>query len=300
MKRKLQVGAGVINYEAGTTIVVTVRTTDAGSLTYDQALTITLTGVNEAPTAVALTASTIVGGSAQGTVVGTLSTTDQDSGDTFTYTITSQAVTGAFQIVGSALQVGSVTSTAASHDVIVRTTDAGGATFDQTLTVTFTNPAAPTDIALSATTVTENLAEGAEVAALSSTDADTAAGFTYTIVSQSVPNAFKITGDKLVAGSAGMDFEATATHTVTVRTTDPDGASYDKTFTIGVTNVVEPGETPTKPDRAARTIMAVVGLVVLVSFVACFYALLTTGGVRQSGSSAGAATASGSTLPNVK
>ena len=58
-----------------------------GSATYSKTLTITVNDVNEAPTDIDLSATAVDENLTSGTVVGGLTTTDVDSGDTFTYTL---------------------------------------------------------------------------------------------------------------------------------------------------------------------------------------------------------------------
>ena len=98
---------------------------------------------------------------------------------------------------------------------------------------------APTDIALSSNTVVENSSEGTDIGTLTTTDPDAGDSFTYTIESQAVTNAFKISGDKLQVGSGAVDFEATPSISVTVRATDSDGLTFDKTLTITLTDMNE-------------------------------------------------------------
>ena len=142
--------------------------------------------------------------------------------------------------------------------VTVRTTDSGGATFDKSFTITVTDVnEQPTGIALSSDTVAENSAEGTEVGTLTTTDPDAGDTFTYTIDNQGVVNAFKISGDKLQVGSGVVDFEATATISATVRATDSGGATYDKAFTITVTDVNEAPRCPvTRWPRTQRRALA--------------------------------------------
>ena len=62
--------------------------------------------------------------------------------------------------------------------------------------------------------------------------------FTYTLVSGtgSTDNAkFTIAGNQLKA-AASFDFEKKKTYTIRVRVTDAAGLSFEKTFTINVTN----------------------------------------------------------------
>jgi hypothetical protein len=54
-----------------------------------QTFTLTVTSVNQTPTDIALSATTIAENNAANATVGTLSTTDVDAGDTFTYTLVS-------------------------------------------------------------------------------------------------------------------------------------------------------------------------------------------------------------------
>ena len=100
---------------------------------------------------------------------------------------------------------------------------------------------APTDISLTATSIAENNEVNASVGTLSTTDADSADTFTYSLVvgSGDTDNAsFNISGNSLRAGVA-FDFETKSSYTVRVRTTDSGGATFETTFTITVANVVE-------------------------------------------------------------
>ncbi len=100
----------------------------------------------------------------------------------------------------------------------------GGAQFSGTnpiFTVISTNNA-PTDIALSATAINENVAANANVGTLSSTDPDAGNTFTYTLVSGTgdTDNAsFNISGTNLRITNS-PNFEAKSSYTVRVRTTD--------------------------------------------------------------------------------
>ncbi|PWW00622.1 Ca2+-binding RTX toxin-like protein, partial [Hoeflea marina] len=119
----------------------------------DQTLTPYAALPNHAPTNITYTGGTvketvISGGSigsaynASGVTVATLSTTDEDVGDTHTYTITSDP-SGHFAIVGNQLQVKTGQTldyeTAPSHSVTVQTTDAHGATYSRVITINVTD-----------------------------------------------------------------------------------------------------------------------------------------------------------------
>lgn len=133
----------LLNREAASSHSITVRATDADGLTFDKAFTITVTNVNEAPTGIALSASSIIEGAANGTIVGSLTRTDPDAGDTGTFSLDDDAG-GRFAIVatgattanlvvadGSLLDYG----TAQSHAITARFTDAGGLFTTQAFTI---------------------------------------------------------------------------------------------------------------------------------------------------------------------
>ena len=104
----------------------------------------------------------------------------------------------------------------------------------------FNNP--PTNIILSATTIAENNAVNAVVGTLSTTDSDVGDTlFTYSLVAGtgSTDNAsFNISGSSLRAGVA-FDYETKSSYSIRVRTTDSGGGTFEKVFTITVTDVVE-------------------------------------------------------------
>jgi Ca2+-binding RTX toxin-like protein len=114
------------------------------------ALTVDVTAVNDAPTDIAVTGGVIQedvasGGSigtaftSAGQVVATLSAVDADSGDTFTYAIVG-GDSAKYEIVGNEIRVkAGVTldfETDASDSVTVRVTDASGATFHKAVAIT--------------------------------------------------------------------------------------------------------------------------------------------------------------------
>ncbi len=131
--------------------------------------TITVTPVNDTPTDLTLSANTVAENAANGTVVGTVSGTDPDSGETKTYSILDSAG-GRFAIDSSTGQLtvadGSLLNyeAATSHTVTVRVTDRGGLTYDESFTITVTDiNDAPTIANLSGDWLSYNEGDGAVV-----------------------------------------------------------------------------------------------------------------------------------------
>ncbi|MBD2615472.1 hypothetical protein H6G94_30185 [Nostoc punctiforme FACHB-252] len=129
------------NFEAKNSYSIRVRTTDQGGLSFESPFTITINNVNEIPTAIALSASSINENVAANSVVANLSTIDPDIGDTFTYSLvpgTGSTDNAAFSIVGNQLRINNSPDfeTKSSYSIRVRTTDQGGLTFESPFTIT--------------------------------------------------------------------------------------------------------------------------------------------------------------------
>jgi len=122
----------------------------SGATTVPRSFTVA-PGGNSAPTDISLSASSINENVAANSTVGTLSTTDPDAGNTFTYTLvsgTGSTDNGAFNISGSSLRITASPNYEAknSYSVRVRTTDQGGLWYEEAFTITINdvNEPAPT------------------------------------------------------------------------------------------------------------------------------------------------------------
>ncbi|QDV82501.1 Cadherin domain protein [Stieleria magnilauensis] len=237
--------ATALDFETKSSYSVVVRSTDAGGLSVDQTFTITVSDVNETPTALTLSSSTVGADAAVGTTVGTLSTTDVDSGETFTYSLvsgTGDDDNASFSISGDELQTAATLdfSSQTSYSVRVRTTDAGGETFEQVLTIT-QGDSAPSEVTLSSDTVAENSATATVVGDLQTTDSNPNDTHTYGFVSGDGDDdnaSFTISGGQLLTAES-FDFESQDSYTIRVRSTDSSGLSVEQVLVISVTNVNE-------------------------------------------------------------
>jgi ELWxxDGT repeat protein len=99
---------------------------------------------DSAPSDLGLTPATVQEGSLPGTLVGQLTATDPDLGESFTYELLDSAG-GRFQLSGSQILVKNGRlldySQAASHNIVVRVRDYLGAALDKTLTIAVTEAA---------------------------------------------------------------------------------------------------------------------------------------------------------------
>ncbi|CAN5907001.1 hypothetical protein BH11PSE3_BH11PSE3_21750 [soil metagenome] len=120
---KLKVGQS-LDFETARFLQLTVTATDTGNLVHRQVFTIGVNNVNEAPTGIVLSSVTF-GGNQDGAVVGTLTATDPDAGETFAYAVSDSR----FEVVSGQLKLKpgqSVSPTQLTVPITVTATDAGG------------------------------------------------------------------------------------------------------------------------------------------------------------------------------
>jgi len=203
------------------------------------------TPVNNAPTDITLSPSSIAENGIDNQVVGQFSATDADGKNTFTYafdTGTGDADNSAFTIVGNELLLNNPADyeTKASYSILVKVTDSASATYSKALTVSVTdlNETAPTDITLSSSSIAENGPANQEVGQFSATDADGSDTFTYafdTGTGDADNSAFTIVGNKLKLNSPA-DFETKPSYSIFVKVTDSTSGTYSKALTVTVTD----------------------------------------------------------------
>ncbi len=241
---ELRVADGsLLDFERTATHTIRVRTTDAGGLWMEKEFVVTINDQNESPTSLTLTGTSVAENSPGGTVVGVLSGTDPDAGDTLSYTLVDNAG-GRFVLVGNELRVADSSlldfERNTTHTIRVRTTDSGGLWMEKEFVVTVTDQnEAPTSLTLTGTSVAENSPGGTVVGVLSGTDPDAGDTLSYTLV-DNAGGRFVLVGNELrVADGSLLDFERNATHTIRVRMTDRRGLTLERFFNILVTNADE-------------------------------------------------------------
>ncbi|QSB11892.1 InlB B-repeat-containing protein [Lysinibacillus fusiformis] len=206
-------------------------------------------GQNSVPTDISLNPATVEENQPTGTTVGMLSTTDPDAGETFTYSLVNGPEdndNNSFSIDGTQLKTAGVFDYEAksSFSVRIRVTDKGGQglSFDKSFTINVTDVnEAPTDISLNPTTVAENQPSGTKVGTLSATDPDAGSSFTYSLVNgagSTDNSSFSIVGNELRTNSS-FDYQTKNSYSVRIQVTDNKGLTFEKIFTISVTELNE-------------------------------------------------------------
>lgn len=247
------------NFEIKNSYSIRMRTTDQGGLFFEKQFTITINNVNETPTNITLSASTIDENNAANAVIGTLGSTDPDAANTFSYSLvagTGSTDNASFNINGSQLRASSTFNFESknSYSIRIRTTDQGGLLFEKQFTIMVSNVnETPTDITLNVTSLNENNGINFNIAAINTVDPDASNTFTYTLVSGigSIDNSsFNLNGNLLKASEV-FDFETKSSYSIRLRATDQGGLFFEKQFTITINNV---NESPTDISLSATAI----------------------------------------------
>jgi Ca2+-binding RTX toxin-like protein len=123
--------------------LITVRVTASdGAASAEDAFTITVANVNDAPSDIMLSADTVVENAPAGTVIGQIIGSDPDIDDVLGFSLAHNPG-NAFALLGTNLVVATGArldfETRASYDIVIRATDLEGAYFDKVLTVSLTD-----------------------------------------------------------------------------------------------------------------------------------------------------------------
>ena len=226
-----------------------------GALSNTGTVRVTVTGTNDAPVNTAPISKTLAANTSAS--ISGVSVDDVDS-DTVTTTVSalngkvtvgtgdgatiSNNNTSSVTISGTLAQVNAALAALvyagnagySGSDTLTIVTSDGSASDTDTVAITITAPprVAATDIQLTPVLPagSVNFNQFAFTGTLTATDAD-AGGFTFSIVSQSTPGLFSISGNTL----SSANLSQSTTYTIEVRVTqagDPSGMGYNETFTV--------------------------------------------------------------------
>ena len=240
-----------LDHEDSDSATLVIRATDSGGNSVDSEISIAINDVNEAPTAIVGSPTSVDENAEGGTVLANFSPVDADEGDTFTFDIVrfnGEIDDNPFIEID---ENGVLTVREGAdinfeqHEQLgfnLRITDSEGLSITQRFTIDVNdldeNPA-PTDITFDNTSIDENSAAGVTVANLGATDANQSTGHTFEI---SGPGAdvLEVVGDRLVVKEgAEIDFETTSEFSLTVTTTDAGGKQFTEEVTFTVNDLNE-------------------------------------------------------------
>ena len=176
--------------------------------------------INHSPTNLTLSKNNIDENQPANSVVGIFSTTDSNSGDTFTYQLVSGSGStdnAAFTIDNNQLKINTSPDfeTKSTYSIRVQTTDSAGETFQKEFTINVNDiNEPPTNLTLSKNNIDENQPANSVVGTFSTTDSNSGDTFTYQLVSgsgDSDNSAFTIDNNQLKINTS-PDFETKSTY----------------------------------------------------------------------------------------
>lgn len=203
-----------------------------------------------------LSANSLLENPIAGTVIGTLSVMGGKTNETFTYALADNlsdrfeiklnAATGLHELIvknadralfdfDTGNRYFSITITATSTD----TTGSGTVLYDTPFTINVIDNVAPTDITLSGTSVLEHSGTGTVVGNLSAFDPNPKDNLTLSLVNDAEGRFAIENGKLIVKDGSKLDFLSKSSHEITIRVTDSDNNTFDKTVTITVGDVLD-------------------------------------------------------------
>lgn len=201
-----------------------------------------------APFDIALSSTSIDENESIGTLVGTLTALDADSGDTFSYSLVAGAGdtdNALFSISGDQLLSATVFDyeSQTSASIRIQVEDSAGLIREEafTLSITDLEDVPPTDIVLSVSEFLENVPIGTAVADMSAVDPDSVGSFFYNLVSGvgDTDNAlFGVSGNSLIT-AALFDFETQSSVSIRLRVLDGAGLEFQKAFVLTILEDIE-------------------------------------------------------------
>ena len=223
-----------------------------GGNALEKTFTINVIDEHEPPTAITLNNDTVKENAVIGTVIGILTTEDEDIIDRHTYTVKGEN-TSLFTLSNGTLKTTQVFDfeTKENYEIIIITTDLGDNTLEKTFTIEIIDVNdRPTMIFLSENGIAENKDTGTEIGMLSTADQDDTT-HTYTI-SGNDASVYEIMGNRLLT-KATFDREQDSEHSLTITTDDGnENGSYQRSFTI---KILDENEVPSAIQLSHRSVL---------------------------------------------
>ena len=225
------------NYEVLNSYSVMITATDDSGYTKATTYAIEVIDVNEIPTAIALSATAIDENSV-GAIVGDLTTTDEDIGDSHTYTLTGDDA-DSFEVVDGQLKLKDGVSAnyeaQNSYAVTVTATDSGGLTTSQAFTVTINDVNdAPSAIKLTGSLYVNENDTGGIVGNISTVDEDTVDNHTYAISGMHADSFEVVNGQLKLKDGINPVHQTQSSYSITVTSTDKGGITISEDYSVEV------------------------------------------------------------------
>ncbi|MBI1345433.1 hypothetical protein GC163_04010 [bacterium] len=234
-----------IDFETLGTFNLRIAATDSANYTRKTTLTINLTDKPEKPAVVPQTFS-VPENATNGTTVGTVVASDEDAGDSVTYSITGGNIGRVFAINSTtgAITVANAAAldyeTLSTYSLTVQVTDMGGLYRKAVMTINVLDISGKPNISPQMFTIPENRPNGSVVGTVVATPLDRSDTLTYSLTGGNTNQAFAInssTGQITVNNINALDFETNPTFNVTVQVMNQNSDFRKAVMTINLTDI---------------------------------------------------------------
>ena len=219
--------------DANGAATVTVTVDDGAGGTAQRSFAIAVDPVNDAPTAVDLAGPRSVAENEAGAAIGAIGVTDVDDQD-FAFAVSD----GRFEVAGGMLRLKDGVSldheAEPSVSLEVTATDSGGLSKAASFTIAIADVNEAPSLADASLTVPENLPGGSYVGRLTAADPDAGDAVAYAITGGNEAGLFAIDAGGLITTTGPLDYEADASHQLTVTATDRGGLSGTAAILVSV------------------------------------------------------------------
>ncbi|WP_420319290.1 T9SS type A sorting domain-containing protein [Ekhidna sp.] len=261
------VGANLLSdttfdFETKSVYTIRVETNDSNLGTFSKSFSISITDTNDAPTDITLSNSVIAENEEAGTLIGTLTSADQDVNDTHFYSLVAgdgDDDNGIFIIQNGQLSINEIGNfeSKSTYSIRVESNDGNEGVYSKSFIIELEDvPEAPTDIAISNSTIQENLPSGSTIGILTAIDEDLEDSFTFSLIAGAGSEnneSFEIDGSALKSNEA-LNYEELACHSIRIQATDNTGGTFSKIFLIEVENI---NEAPTELILSASAVSTI-------------------------------------------
>lgn len=245
--RHLKTGAE-LDHESFNQLKADLIIQEEGSARTTREVVVEIINVNEAPTKIKISETQLDEGIAPGSIIGRLSTDDQDHGESHNYELVGGLGSNdneIFQIRGNDLIILHEPNydIQSIYNLRIQSTDQGGASIEQQLQLEVKDiNETPTAIHLSEQTIQENSHKGSLVGLLSTSDEDDGDTHSYRLgpYNELDNSKYEIAGNRLLVHTPA-DFEEKQIHSISITSTDQAGKAHQEVFEI---NIEDENESP--------------------------------------------------------
>jgi hypothetical protein len=233
-----------INYESKSLFSIIVSTTDISGNEFYKTISIIVLNENDKPKDILLTNNRINENSIEDSEIGPLLTVDEDSLDTFTYSLDSilKYPDNKYFLIKDGILKSNTTfdfESKSLYIINIMSLDSGGLKINKSFFVSVNDiNEPPLNISINSLSIDEGKEIGTVIGTINTTDADTNESFTYSFDSSEggEDNSKFVIQNGILKSNSIFDYETKIQYNIRIQSTDKSGNSISKSFVISINN----------------------------------------------------------------